>query len=314
MKLTVGVDIGGTKIAAGVVDDAGRVLARLQRPTPARTAEVAEAVAVLIEGLCEDYPVAAVGLGVGGFIDAERETVLFAKNIGWRSEPIRRTMESRLGLPVVIENDANAAAWAESRFGAGSGEAFLVVLTVGTGVGCGIIIGGSIYRGSFGTAAECGHLPLVPGGLRCSCGGDGCWEMYCSGTALETEARKLAQQGSADSLLRRAGGRIEAITGGVVTAAAAEGDTVAVGLMRETAWWLGRGMAAIAAVLDPGCFVIAGGLSVAESLLIDAARESFLSHLPARGMRGEARIVAAGLGLDAGLIGAADLARARASR
>ena len=313
MKLTVGVDIGGTKIAAGVVDHAGRVLARRQRPTPARTADVSEAVAVLVEELCGDNPVEAVGLGVGGFIDAERETVLFAKNIGWRGEPIRRTMARRLGLPVAIENDANAAAWAESRFGAGRGESFLVVLTVGTGVGCGIIIGEQIYRGRFGTAAECGHLPLVPGGLKCSCGGDGCWEMYCSGTALEYGARKLAQEGGADGLLRRAGGCSDAITGGLVTTAAAEGDAVALALLREIAWWLGRGMAAIAAVIDPGCFVIAGGLAVAESQLLEVARESFLSHLPARGMRGEARIVAAGLGLDAGLIGAADLARVEAS-
>lgn len=313
MKLSVGVDIGGTKIAAGVVDELGRVLTRRKHPTPTRTAEVAETVAAIVKALCNEYPVEAVGLGVGGFIDAERETVLFAKNIGWRGEPIRRTMTHRLGLPVVVENDANAAAWAESRFGAGRGEAFLVVLTIGTGIGCGIVIDGQLYRGRFGTAAECGHLPLMPSGLKCSCGGDGCWEMYCSGTALESAARKLAQEGRADYLLRRAGGQSNAITGSIVTAAAAEGDAVAGKLLHEVAWWLGRGMAAISAVLDPGCFVVGGGLAVAESLLLESARDSFLSHLPARGLRGEARVVAAGLGLDAGLIGAADLARLKAS-
>jgi glucokinase len=311
MTLTIGVDIGGTKIAAGVVDGEGRILARCKEPTPGRTEDVAEAVGLAVDRLRQEHPVVAVGLGVGGFIDAERETVLFAKNIGWIGEPLRARMERRVGLPVVVENDANAAAWAEARFGAGRGESFLVGLTVGTGIGGGLVIDGRLHRGRFGTAAECGHLPLVPGGLACACGGDGCWEMYCSGTALAREARRLADEGNplASGMLRRAGGRCGDITGDTVTAAAGDGDAGALELLRQAGWWLGRGMAALAAVLDPGCFVVGGGVAEAGDLLLDAARESFREHLPARGYRGEARIVLAGLGTEAGLIGAADLAR-----
>lgn len=311
MANAVGVDIGGTKVSAGVVDEQGRILCQQWELTPDHPEATLESVHALIERLRRDFPVTAVGLGVGGFIDERRSTVLFAKNIGWVNEPLRERMEALCGLPVVIENDANAATWAEARFGAGRGEGDLVGLTVGTGIGGGLVLDGRLHRGRFGTAAECGHLLLVPGGLPCACGGDGCWEMYCSGTALVRAARDQAGAGLADAaaLVTAAGGRPDQISGGLITAAARAGDPFAVELLRQQGWWLGRGMASLAAMLDPGRFIVGGGVAEAGALLLEPARRSFRDHLPARGHRPEATIVAAALGNAAGLIGAADLAR-----
>lgn len=311
MSLAIGMDVGGSKIGAVVTDHTGAVLDRWQEPSPARTEAFLPAIGAIVRRLRERHEVTAIGLGVGGFIDRERATVLFAKNIGWVGEPIKAWLEAELRLPVAIENDANAAAWGEARFGAGTGESSLVCLTLGTGLGGGIIVDGRLLRGQRGVAAECGHLLVMPGGIPCGCGGDGCWEMYCSGTALVREAKALAAAGSplTEALLARAEGRPEAISGGMITAMAEAGDPGAIELLRRIGWWLGRGMASLAALLDPGCFVIGGSVAAAGELLLEPARRSFLDHLPARGHREAASIVAAALGNDAGAIGAADLAR-----
>lgn len=311
MTLTIGVDLGGTKLSAGVVDEQGRILSQYKEPTPTRTEDVMAAVCEVIANLRQTFSVTAIGLGVGGFIDDQCSTVLYAKNIGWINEPLKAHLEQRCGLPVRVENDANAAAWGEARFGAGRGESFLVCLTIGTGIGGGLVLDGRLHRGRFGTAAECGHLLVMPGGLPCACGGEGCWEMYCSGTALVREAKRLADDGThrMAGILGRAGGRSDSITGAIITAAAQKGDPGALELLRQIGWWLGRGMASLAAILDPGCFIIGGGVAEAGELVLNPARESFRNHLPARGYRGEARIVPAGLGNEAGLIGAADLSR-----
>src|SRR6266542_2057725 len=191
MALTIGVDIGGTKVAAGVVDEEGEILTRLRRDTPAAdSAAVVEVIIALVTELAESYNVEAVGLGAPGFVDAGRATVLFTPNLLWRDEPLRDEIEKRCHLPAVVENDANAAAWAEARFGAGRGDAFVVLLTIGTGIGGGLVLDGELYRGRFGVAAEIGHLNVVPDGRLCGCGNKGCWEQYASGRALVREAHE----------------------------------------------------------------------------------------------------------------------------
>jgi glucokinase len=316
-RLALGVDIGGTKVAAGVVDESGRVLDRERRLTPGRDTvavidTIVDVVATLRARLGQTgEDVMAVGIGAAGFVDAERARVMFAPHLAWRNEPLLDTVAGTLSLPVVVENDANAAAWAEYRFGAGRGETHLVCVTLGTGIGGGIVMDGAVQRGRWGVAGEFGHMVVVPEGRRCECGNRGCLEQYASGNVLGREARELAETGSPMTvpLLLRAGGRVEALLGPLLTEAAMDGDPVAVELFEDVGRWLGIGLANLAAALDPGTFVIGGGVSDAGELLLRPARESFRRTLTGRGFRPEPRIVRAALGPEAGLVGAADLAR-----
>ncbi|XVQ13655.1 ROK family glucokinase [Spirillospora sp. CA-255316] len=313
MALTIGVDVGGTKVAAGVVDDRGRILEKVRRPTPStnpkETAAVIAEVVDLLKGKFED--VAAVGLGTAGFVDETRSTVLFAPNLAWRDEPIKKKVEDLTGLPVVVENDGNATAWGEARFGAGRGHDFIVLIALGTGIGGGIIINGELYRGRFGIGAEVGHFRVVPDGRRCGCGNRGCWEQYASGNALVHEARDLARvaPAMAGRLLELGDGRPEGISGPEVTQAAREGDTAALECFRTVAHWAGQGLADLTAILDPGAFIIGGGLSDAGDLLLDPIRDAFETALTGRGHRPLPEILIAELGSAAGIVGAADLAR-----
>jgi len=315
--LSIGVDIGGTKVAAGVVDAEGRVVARARRLTPGRDPRAVEAtIAEVVRVLRADHEVVAVGIGAAGFVDADRARVLFAPHLAWRNEPLRDAVAEVLGLPVVVENDANAAAWAEWRFGAGRGETHLVCVTLGTGIGGGILMDGAVQRGRHGMAGEFGHMVVVPDGHRCECGNRGCLEQYASGNVLGREARELARAGSPVTmpLMERVGGDIEALVGPLITEAAQDGDPCAIELFEEVGRWLGIGLANLAAALDPGLFVIGGGVSDAGELLLRPARESFRRTLTGRGFRPEPRILAAALGPEAGMVGAADLARADLAR
>jgi glucokinase len=213
----------------------------------------------------------------------------------------------------VVENDANATAWGETRFGAGRGERFLVLVTLGTGIGGGIIVDGALYRGRFGLGGEIGHFRVVPNGRRCGCGNRGCWEQYASGNALVHEARELARvsPAMAGRLLELGDGRPDGISGPEITQAAREGDRAALECFRTVAGWAGQGLADLAAILDPGAFVIGGGLSDAGDLLLEPVREAFENALTGRGHRRLPDIRIAELGSAAGIVGAADLARSR---
>jgi glucokinase len=312
--LTIGVDVGGTKVAAGVVDGKGTILQSTRRPTPADDpTQVEDAIADAVRELVASHEVEAIGLGAAGFVDAARATVMFAPNLPWREAPLREALEARLGMPTVVENDANAAAWAETRFGAGRGEDHVIVLTVGTGIGGGIVLDGQLLRGRFGAAAEIGHLNIVPDGRRCGCGLQGCWEQYASGRALVQEAyeQATASPAIARQMLDLVGDDASLITGPIVTEAAQGGDVAALQCFDELGRWLGRGMAQLAAILDPAIFVIGGGVSAAGDLLRDPAEQAFMKHLTGRGHRPAARIRMAELGPEAGIVGAADLARTR---
>lgn len=313
MSLAIGVDVGGTKVAAGVVDETGTILARTRRPTPSESAEdVERTIAEVVAELRQDHEVVAVGIGAAGYVDRERSTVLFAPNLAWRNEPLKADVSKLVDLAVVVENDANAAAWGEYRFGAGQGETHVVCVTVGTGIGGGIVIDGELYRGRFGIGAEFGHMQLVPDGRRCGCGQRGCLEQYCSGRALLHAAREIAdvQRDYGARLLELGGRTPEGIVAQHVTTAAQEGDPAALACFAEIGEALGEGLAMLAAVLDPGCFVIGGGVAEAGELLLAPARATFIRRLSGGGHRPQPEIRAAALGNDAGMVGAADLARA----
>jgi glucokinase len=314
VSLAIGIDIGGTKVAGGVVDESGTVLATARRRTPSRDpGHIADVVVEIVGQLSIDNEIAAVGVGAAGLLDATGSTVMFAANLAWRNAPILAELQDRLDVPVVVENDANAAAWAEYRFGAGERASDMVVLTIGTGIGAGIILDGSLYRGTFGAAGEPGHLRVVPGGRMCGCGNRGCLEQYCSGSALVRAAREVARErpNEAARLLDLAHGDSANIDGPVVTKAAQEGDPAAVDCFDEIGRWLGQGLADLAALLDPGRFVIGGGVADAGELFLASARDTYASVVTGRGYRPLADVVAARLGSQAGLIGAADLARNR---
>jgi glucokinase len=311
MPLAVGVDIGGTKVAAGVVDEAGQVIDRERRNTPGHDVADTESIIVeVVHALATRHDVSSVGIGAAGWIAADHSTVLFAPHLAWRNEPLRDALAGRIGVPLIVENDANAAAWAEYRFGAAQGQPVVVCVTLGTGIGGGLVAGGSVYRGAYGVACEYGHMTLVPDGRRCACGNLGCWEMYASGRALARDARELAADSpAAAARMIELAGSIDDLTGPVVTAAAAAGDPAAQSICTTMGRWLGRGLANLAAVIDPSMFVIGGGVSAAGEILLRPAREEFAHTLTGRGFRPLASVVLAALGPEAGLVGAADLAR-----
>ncbi|GLW10524.1 glucokinase [Microtetraspora sp. NBRC 13810] len=314
MALTIGVDIGGTKVAAGVVDDDGTIVGHTLRSTPAQHPDqVAATIGDVVKELAQGRDIEAVGLGAAGFIDETRSLVRFAPNLAWREEPLRKKVADLVGLPVVVENDANAMAWAEAKFGAGRGGSHVVCVTVGTGIGGGIVLDGRLYRGRWGMGAELGHMQVVRDGRPCGCARLGCWERYASGSALVQDTRELAAADPARGriVLELAGGDPAGIGGEAVTEAARRGDEAALGAFDLLGEWLGRGLADLAALLDPGCFIIGGGVSRAADLFLDRARETFAAELTGHGHRPVADIRLAELGASAGLVGAADLARLR---
>jgi glucokinase len=241
---------------------------------------------------------------------------MFSPHLAWRDEPLRDAVMARLGLPVVVDNDANTAALAETRFGSAKGHRLVLCLTMGTGIGGALVLDGRVLRGANGMAGEFGHIQVVPDGHRCECGNRGCWEQYASGNALVRDARELLSAGSpvAHRLAELVEGDPARVTGPLVTKAAQEGDPLAVELFHEVGGWLGVGLAGMAAAFDPSCIVVGGGVSDAGEILLGPARAAFSRTLVGRGHRREPDIVRAGLGPEAGLIGAGDMARSAARR
>ena len=310
----IGIDIGGTKIAGALVTESGQIVAEDRQPTPAGDpAEIVDLVVAMIERLSLGNDVEAVGVAAAGFVDAAQSTVYYAPNINWRNEHLQRLISDRVDLPITIDNDANAAGWAEYRFGAGRTVTDMTMLTIGTGVGGAIVTQGHLFRGGFGAGAELGHLRVVPDGLPCGCGARGCIEQYGSGRALLRMANALADAGGIGLALADARAVHGELTGAIVGQYIAAGDPGAVHALQELGRWLGQACASLSAVLDPQLFVFGGGVAVAGDLLLDPIRESFLQHLPARGYHPEPRFEIAELVNDAGVVGAADLARIRSS-
>ncbi|GAB3127837.1 ROK family protein [Tsukamurella serpentis] len=311
MTLTIGIDIGGTSVRAGVIDDHGTVIdtARAQTPRSARALE--RCLDRVVQELCVEHEVRAVGLAVAGFLDPSREIVSFAPHLPWRDAAVPAEMSARVGLPVVMEHDANAAAWAEWVHGAAKRSEVTCVVALGTGIGAGLLIGGRLYRGAFGVAPELGHLQVVPDGRACDCGKSGCWERYCSGTALvETAIDLMGPQGSRGVLLaRELADDPGSLTGRKVAAAAEAGDPVAQEAVADLARWLGVGLAMVSDVFDPDLIVLSGGVGASSRLFLDDARDHYARLLTGAKYRRKARIRATELGERAGMLGAAALAR-----
>jgi glucokinase len=308
--LKVGIDIGGTKIAGGVVDSEGRIVEKLRVDTPIDTAVLADAVIDMAHHFSAHHDVAAVGVAAAGFIDRDRATVIHAPNIAWRNEPLKAVLEARIDVPVTIENDANAAGWAEFRFGAGRDVEHMVMLTMGTGVGGAVVIDGELFRGGHGIGAELGHMRFMRDGLPCGCGQNGCLEQYASGRALQREANAIADAGGIGAALAAVRAEKGTITGPAVSRLVLAGDEGAVEALRRVATALGEACGGFQAVLDPELFVIGGGVAQLGDELLQPVRLAYETSLPGYGDRPIAGFAIAELGNDAGLIGAADLASA----
>ncbi|WP_072806323.1 ROK family protein [Rhodococcoides yunnanense] len=309
--LSIGIDVGGTSLRASVVDSNGQVIDSTQSPTPHSARALERGLDRAVKELAARHPVSAVGLAVAGFVNSDRTSVRFAPHLPWVNTPVAKQMSERIGLPVVLEHDANSAAWAEYRFGAAADGRNVVMVAIGTGIGAALLIDGRIYRGSYGVAPELGHIQVVPDGRACPCGKRGCWERYCSGTALvDTAVEFLASdQGSSTILARDVFLDPGSLTGRRIASAAQEGDEIARRTMEDFARWLGMGLALVSDVYDPDLIVIAGGVATSSSQFLDQAREHYGRLITGAGHRPLAQIRSTQLGEAAGMIGAADLAR-----
>ena len=313
--VSLGIDVGGTKMLAVAVDGAGEVVGERRRPTPATPGAIADALVDLVDVVRSEADragpggVACVGVGVPGLVD--RSGVLrFAPNLPGVTEfPVARLLAERTALPVRVDNDATCAAWAEHEVGAGAGSSDMVLVTLGTGIGGGIVAGGRVLRGKNGFAGELGHMVVERDGVPCPCGRRGCWERYASGSALGRMARDAAAAGGAARVLELAGGDLDAIHGEHVTRAVLEGDREALALLETMAGWLGVGLVNIVNAFDPELLVIGGGLVEIGEPLLAPARRSFAARAVAPSHRPEVPIVPASLGERAGAIGASLLAR-----
>ncbi|PSJ28808.1 glucokinase [Streptosporangium nondiastaticum] len=307
-RLAIGLDIGGTKIAAGVVDAEGRVTDRVPAvPCPSDQATILKSVSVLIEALRYRNPgVAAVGVGAAGLVRWPEGRVLTAPNTAYHDLPLRRLLQESTGLPAVVENDANAACWAEYRLG--NSAAHMAFVTVGTGVGGGLVLAGRPFRGRTGIATEIGHMIVDPHGTeRCGCGTVGCLEPLASGRALGRygSAAAAAEPGGALAALADGSGRV---TGEAVSAAAHAGDPAARAQLERLGHWLGIGVATLVNLFDVELVVIGGGVAEAGELLLAPLRASFARYVTAAAHRELPAVEPARLGPEAGWIGAALLA------
>ncbi|MCO1659666.1 ROK family protein [Pseudonocardia humida] len=315
-KLAIGLDIGGTKIAGAVVDDDGGVLAELVEPTPEESdaAAVCAVLLDLIERFRAEHEVHSIGVGAAGIVEWPAGRMLWAPNNSYRDWPIREQLEKLTGLPVVADNDANVAAYAEARLGhRDSGNdreapyANMALVTVGTGIGGGLVLDGRIYRGPTGLAAELGHMVLNPDGPECGCGNHGCFEAYASGTALTRMGREAASD-DPDGLIARLGAEQGEVTGHTVVTAVQQGDPTGRALFARLGRWLGVGIASLANIFEVQAVVVGGGLVETGELLLEPARVAAREYAFAPTARGVTPVVPATFGGDAGKIGAALLA------
>lgn len=317
MALHIGVDIGGTKVLAAEVAPDGSVLRTARRTTPGRRVDVALVEDALTEAVLEvadGRPVDGVGLAAAGFVDADGERVMFAPHLPWRGDPTRSRLEARWGTAVVLDNDANCAARAELVLGVARGQRDVLMVTLGTGIGGAVVLGGNVVRGRNGMAGEFGHMQVVPGGEPCECGGSGCWEQYSSGNALVRHARTrmvALRLDTTTALEELCGGDPARLTGPMVTEAAAGGDPLALEAFDVVGGWLGVGLANLVAAFDPQLVVVGGGVSAAGELLLEPARRALEESLVGAAHRVVPPVLQGRFGPEAGVVGGADLARDR---
>ncbi len=314
----IGIDLGGTKVSTALVDSTGKIIAHDYRET--RAVEGLQAVVgrmldgarmVMAQAGMERSQVAAVGVGAPGPLDIEAGVVVAPPNLpGWDHVPLKQLIENGLGITAFLENDANAAALGEHRFGAGRGTEHMIYVTVSTGIGGGLILNGRLYHGASGMAGEIGHITVVPYGPLCGCGNRGCLEALASGTAIARQARERVARGVPTLISDLAEGDPEHITAKLVAEAASQGDVEAQEIIAEAMNYLGIGMANLVNLFNPQLIVIGGGLtSIGESLLGPVRRA--VNQRAFREQAQAVRVVRAGLGSNVGVLGAAAVALAQ---
>jgi glucokinase len=304
---SVGLDLGGTKCLAVAVEH-DQVVGELRVPTPPGTAALLDALANAARRLVDERGVVGVGLGAPGLVD--RDGVLqFAPNLRGVGErlPLKAELEARLGVMVRVDNDATCAAWGERQMGAARGYDDVVMVTLGTGIGGGIVVDGRLARGAHGFAGEIGHMILDPDGPPCPCGQRGCWERYASGSGLGRLGREAAVAGTADRVVELAGGDPELVRGEHVSRAASDGDPGGLAVLHHFARWVAVGLVNLANIFDPEAFVLGGGLVEMGDLLLAPVAASFAELLTSQAHRPSVAILPATLGERAGAIGAARL-------
>lgn len=310
-QLTIGMDIGGTNLRAAVIDADGAIVDLEKLPTPSEAPALEDTIVRVVDTLRARHPkVGAVGLAIAGFLAPDLRTVRFAPHLPWEDVDVVARLENRIKLPIVVEHDANAAAIGEHHRGAAQGVGTWALFAIGTGVGGALMHNGELYRGSFGTAPEFGHITVVPGGRACPCGKRGCLERYCSGSALQLAAHdRIAQRAYPESVLfTRFHRQPEEISGRHIVKAARDGDKLGLEILRDVGEWLGRGLAMVQDILDPELIVLGGGVSADADLFLDTARAEMAKNIVGQGRRPLARVIPAELGGDAGMIGVALLA------
>ncbi|MBR4082182.1 MAG: ROK family glucokinase [Clostridia bacterium] len=309
----IGIDVGGTGIQIGVVDAQGKILAKggivtcTDIPFEDQIAAMAACAKDVLDksGYTMD-DVAAVGAGVPGLADPRTGDVIFCTNLGWHNVPFRREFQKHMDKPVYIDNDATVAGLAESVAGVSAGTHSSVFITLGTGVGGGIVIGGKTWSGFHGTGSELGHMIIEMDGEPCTCGNKGCLERYCSATAIIRMARELVAIHPESMIMELCGGDPAKINAKMVFDASREGDAIALKVFRRYVRYLGQAIANIANLLDPEVIVLGGGVSKAGDYLLNAVREEAPKYYLNKGVD-YSRIEIARLGPDAGIIGAAML-------
>ena len=313
--LFIGIDLGGTKIVTALVDTEGRIIFRDYRETEAARGPAAvmarmidAASRVMNGGGVAAAQISAVGVAAPGPIDARSGIVTTPPNLpGWKDMPLRQLIQDELGLPTALENDANAAALAEHRFGAGRGTKHMIYVTASTGIGGGFILNGELYNGATGGAGEIGHMTILPQGPHCGCGNRGCLEALASGRAIAREARERVKCGVPTLIADLAEGDLERISAKLVAQAAAQGDMEAQEILDEAMTYLGVGMANLVNLFNPELIVIGGGLTKMGARLFDPVRR-IIDRRAFRTAAQVVKIVPAQLGDDVGVLGAAAVA------
>jgi glucokinase len=309
--LTIGIDIGGTKISAGVVDSSGNLIDSSRCSTPAEGGkELISSVVNLIKELNKKHEIKGIGISIAALISSDYGTIVGAPNIANLSKlNFVNEIKEEFKLPIIVENDANAAIWAEFKFGNAKGLNPVMFFIIGTGVGGGLVIDGKLFKGANGVGAEFGHMCVVPNGLLCGCGSKGCIEQYASGGALIRYANEvlLANPDKSEELLGFGEGKL---TGSALTKAAKAGNELALSAFNKQADWLGLACASYSLILDPQAIIIGGGVVDAGELFLAPVREAMRKYMPFAESHVPPEIIAAKFGNDAGLVGAADLVRA----
>ena len=311
----IGVDLGGTGIKAGVVNEQGEILSKGSTPTMKERPyqDIIHDIATLCKDVAQQAgitmdDVAAIGVGVPGICDAKTGIIPFCTNLGWREVPFVSEMRNYFNLPIIVDNDATVAGYAESVAGVSKGTDSSVFITLGTGVGGGIVIHGKPYSGAHGVGSEIGHMIIKMDGEPCTCGNRGCFERYASATAIIRDAKRAVAEDPKSLIMERCGGDPEKINAKIVIDCAKEGDATAKRVFDEYVKGLAHGIVSIFNVLDPEVIVLGGGVSMAGEYLLKAVRDAvkplvFFKTLP------YPSIQLARLGADAGIIGAALLGK-----